>query len=126
MKTKLFIVILAIFALTACKSHKNEPENLGEVTIKGVVGWTSNPCLTDPCIPGVELALFADKTYYLRNVNIREEVNVDGENYITVMLWDGHIFTSGDSVSVKGTLSRRFDIHNEEYYTLNVKEHTFL
>ena len=128
MKNKFFLFsVFAALVLSSCEQNKREPQNLGEVTVKGVFTSAANPCLTDPCLPGVEVAFIADKLYYLRNINIKEyDVIVDESDYTLVFLLDGQEITSKDSFSLTGELFRKFDIRQDEYYSITVSKYTRL
>ncbi len=125
MKAKLFIFAALVSTLIGCEN--TEPQSLGEVTVKGVFTSAANPCLTEPCLPGVEVAFSADKLYYLRNINIKEQdLIVSGDKYVYVFLLDGQEITSEDSVSLTGELFRKFDIRHDEYYSITVSKYTRL
>lgn len=125
MKAKLFIFAALVSTLIGCEN--TEPQSLGEVTVKGVFTSATNPCLTEPCLPGVEVAFSADKLYYLRNINIKEQdLIVSGDKYVYDFLLDGQEITSEDSVSLTGELFRKFDIRHDEYYSITVSKYTRL
>lgn len=125
MKAKLFIFAALVSTLIGCEN--TEPQSLGEVTVKGVFTSAANPCLTEPCLPGVEVAFSADKLYYLRNINIKEQdLIVSGDKYVYVFLLDGQEITSEDRVSLTGELFRKFDIRHDEYYSITVSKYTRL
>ena len=128
MKAKFLILASLVLMLAGCKQKANtEAQDLGEVTIDGVFVSAANPCLTEPCLPGVEVAFSADKLYYLRNINIEEyDITVDCGNYVFVFRLDGQEITSKDSVRLTGELFRRFDIRHDEYYSLTVSRYTQL
>ena len=128
MKAKFFILASLVLIFAGCKQKANtEPQDLGEVTIDGVFVSAANPCLTEPCLPGVEVAFSADKLYYLRNINIEEyDITVEGGDYVFVFLLDEQEITSKDSIRLTGELFRRFDIRQDEYYSLIVSRYTRL
>lgn len=128
MKAKLFIFASLLLLLVGCKQKTNTaPQDLGEVSIDGVFVSAANPCLTEPCLPGVEVAFSADKLYYLRNISIEEhDIKVEGGEYVFIYRLDGQEITSRDSVRLSGELFRRFDIRQDEYYSITVSHYTRL
>ena len=133
MKTKLFLLTLfAAFVLSACNGNTlTQDDNLGDVTVEGTFIETANPCPKgfDPCLPGEEEALKADRIYYLSRINVNYYdyvYDAETDSHIFLFALNGDTITSLDSVRISGELHRYQDIHDEYYYRINVSEYEIL
>lgn len=127
MKAKLITLIVFLVALVSCESTKNNtPNGLGEVTVKGTFTSVANPCPkgSDPCLPGMEVALSADKIYYLNNIHVEEIF--DEQTLSTLYILDGDTLMETDSVQIRGNLFEYIDKHDNKYYRINVNEYNLL
>ena len=118
MKIKsLICIILGAFLLSAC-----EPKDMGEITVEGTLCSEANPCPRGmACLPGMEVALRAEKIYYLRNIDIKESYDrYDGLMYFTL---DGETVSERDRIKISGTLFEYIDKYNQKYYRIYVKDY---
>lgn len=81
--------------------------------IVGEYSITGNPCLNDPCIPGVVSSVKANDTVYVLSRNGVWFWNGD-------FSWNEYNPSLGDSVIVNGVITNRTDITGEQYYTIEV------
>ena len=126
MKTKVFILAMLTMLFAACE--KETDVNLGKVTVEGTFIETTNPCPRgDVCMPGMEVALQADKVYYLAGLRVEAEYYEDPSGMIEwYFICKGDTLSSTDSVRVTGELHRYPALHNKYYYRIRVSEYTVL
>lgn len=115
---KVLCALLCLLSLASCEVKE---KSMGEVTVDGTFILTANPCPKgQTCLPGMEVALLSDKTYFLNNINVIEDE--EPEKFIL----DGNRLTGADKIRIKGILFRYVDIHNQYYYRINVNNYQLL
>ena len=128
MKTKISlwipIVVLAI-VLIGCESINKASTNLGDVTVEGTLDLVANPCppSSDPCLPGIEVALRSDRIYFLNNILI---IDRSEDEFNMIFLLEDNVLSEKDSIRINGTLFRYIDMHKNYYYRINVKDYQIL
>ncbi len=107
---KLFLSLLCAISVLAV--------NAQTITIQGLLNMEPNPCTTEPCMPGMDLAICTtDKVYFVGNHYTDE--SADGELTITIddMVF---VFRANDMVKAKGVVTTHLDIFGEEYNVINI------
>jgi len=88
----------------------NKPDTILRIGIYTIVG---NPCLTEPCLPGVVSAIEANDTVYVISKDDLWFWNGD-------FVWNNYTPLPGDSVNVRGMITSCTDIYGTEYFTMEV------
>ncbi len=105
---KLFLSLLCAICVVAVKAET--------ITIQGALFMVANPCTTEPCMPGLDIAICTPTTtFYITNPYTSDYVNETLQINTCDML-----FTEGDEVVATGTVNTRLDINNEEYYVIDI------
>lgn len=133
MKTKhILFTLFTVLLLSACNNNTpSQDDNLGEVIVEGTFVFTANPCPKghEPCVPGMEEALKADRVYYLSGVDVSYYdyiYDATTDSQIDWFVLNGDTISSLDSVRISGELHRYQDIHDAYYYRINVSEYEIL
>jgi len=80
------------------------------VTITGQFTYAGNPCITEPCLPGMMVVVVANgKDYYL---------TVDGSWYSDNRKWDDYMPQPGDIVKITGNISEQKDVRGNLFFTI--------
>lgn len=121
---KILFALMTAGLLAACVAPE---KNLGDVTVDGTLIEAASPCgKGEICTPGIELALLADKVYYLNNIYTDIEYEeVAGKVFSTYTL-DTCILFPNSRVSIKGILFEYPDNHNGKFYRLSAREYKVL
>ena len=79
-------------------------------TITGRYSYLSNPCLTEPCLPGLAGAVsFNNKNYFL---------TIDGSWILDDHSWDKYTPHPNDIVTITGYIKKNKDIKGNIYFTI--------
>lgn len=114
MKKNVFAIIICTIGLLMASC--NGPFNKQKCTVEGVLVMRGNPCMSDPCMPGVGWWLqTSDRSYAVEGNWLIE--SDEGE----VLNVGGTIAHLGDSVRATGTSCSYRDIHKEIFYSLTIK-----
>lgn len=111
----------ALLVLVGCDNQNQKyPKKHGEVTVQGTFCEVPNTCPKgETCLPGVEVALSADKTYYLSHLNVKCERPSEDTCYFVL---DGTMNLSAtDSVEVKGDLLEYLNNQDNTYFRIDVE-----
>ncbi len=81
--------------------------------IKGIVNGIDNPCLTDPCLPGVNFALTTDSINYF--------ISINGFLQDLILVINNDTINIGDSLNVIGTVNIKQDINGKTYYVIEIE-----
>ena len=115
MKTK-FILLWAvlIFALTvsSCKNG-NEQEEIKNSIITGKLMLVPNPCVTEPCLPGMVAAIATDSLNYIITVNNSWFGN--GEIII-----NNDTLRENNSLEALGIILKKEDLFSQIYYEIEI------
>jgi hypothetical protein len=117
MKTK-FILLWAVlvFALTvtSCKNNGNEPEEeIKNSIITGKLMLVANPCVTEPCLPGMVAAIATDSLNYIITVNNSWFGN--GEVII-----NNDTLRENNSLEALGIILKKEDLFSQIYYEIEI------
>ena len=113
-----FILLCAFIALTVigCKDNENPPPRPHEHRVYGKILQIPNPCLEEPCLPGMVLAIKSDydSTDYILNVF---ENGLWVWRFSDELIIDNDTLRVNDSAVVAGlALSEKYDIYSQKYY----------
>jgi hypothetical protein len=86
--------------------------NAPTTTITGYYVLVGNPCVTDPCLPGMVYAVSVDGTYYYPTV--------EGSWLWVNRSWDGYTPEVGDFVTVAGYVEQMVGIFGDPFYNIEV------
>jgi hypothetical protein len=111
----LCIVVLAGFC-GSCKDKAEYPVKtiVGEQTLAGDIIAMPNPCVTQPCLPGMVLGLATDSGDYVLSLD-------------SVWIWDDTFtvedieYSEGDEAEITGTVSFVRLNESEEYIELEIE-----
>ncbi len=84
------------------------------ILITGIYDVIGNPCLTNPCVPGVVSIVTSNDTNY---VLTQKDIWFQGD-----FSWKGYSPIPGDMVMAKGIITKRNNINRKEYLTLEIIE----
>jgi hypothetical protein len=82
----------------------------GLKTITGRYSYTGNPCITDPCLPGMAYAVLANEKYYY--------ITVNGRWFSENRSWDEYTPQPDDIVTITGYLQEKKDAFGESFHTI--------
>lgn len=85
------------------------------VSHRGIYAIVGNPCLNDPCLPGVVSAVQVNDTCFI--ITKDDHFCWNGE-----FEWNGYAPVMGDSVVVTGAVTLRTDIFGRQYSTIDVAD----
>lgn len=123
MKKVVSALLSAFFCLLLLASCEPKEKSMGEVTVDGTFIFVANPCPKgQTCLPGMEVALSAGKTYFLNNINVVYEEE-EGNNCFVL---DDNRLSETDKIRIQGVLFRYVDIHDRYYYRINVNNYQLL
>ncbi len=109
-KQPIILLLLLMLGLTNCQQGVKQLES-EYVCLSGVMAMTANPCTTDPCMPGVELALRTERgDYYLSGGTLYD-------NYMIIHDVTIHEY---DSVYVCGLATKYTSTTNRDYWSISV------
>jgi Secretion system C-terminal sorting domain len=78
----------------------------------GIYNPVANPCLTDPCLPGVVSAISCHDTVY---------IFTSGNSWFwNEFTWNDYAPFPGDSIRVTGTITKHQDLFGEWYWTIEL------
>lgn len=80
------------------------------VTITGQFTYAGNPCITEPCLPGMIYAVIANGNDYF--------ITVEGSWYSENRKWDEYTPQPGDIVKITGYLNEQIDIRGDLFFTI--------
>ncbi len=82
--------------------------------VTGTLDVEGNPCLTDPCLPGIVYIIVSNEGDYVLSDN--------GQWFDDTFIWDGcdYTFDFGDSAIAVGVITERRDINWETYHTIDL------
>ena len=110
MKSKINLIVILFFWGTsfACFGQ-------GISTYSGKIIYAPNPCLTDPCLPGIVFGLETTSNIYVLTIN---------SNWIwsnnKLIVEDIEYFLD-DEVEITGTITTKQDINSNEYIELEIE-----
>jgi hypothetical protein len=82
------------------------------LNLVGIYTPVANPCLTDPCIPGVVCAITCDDTVY---------IFTSGDSWFwDEFNWGNYTPFPGDSIRVIGTVTHHYDIFGKPYQAIEL------
>jgi hypothetical protein len=91
----------------------------GPTTITGVFSYASNPCFTDPCLPGMAASVtVGTDRYVLRVAGRMPSGEYDWQN------WDGYVPQPDETVTVLGYLTTAQDIYGSTVLIFQVVQIT--
>ncbi len=99
---------ILFFAIAAVNTMSCNPP----ATLTGEYSYITNPCITEPCLPGMTFAVLSADTYYYLTVN--------GLGLAENRSWDGYTPAVGELVTVTGYLQEEKDIFHQSFYTVEV------
>lgn len=79
-------------------------------SITGRYALVANPCITDPCLPGMAYAVLVNERYYY--------LTRDGHWFSENRSWSGHTPELDDLVTVTGFLEEKRDIFGKPFHTI--------
>ncbi len=114
----LFIILLLVFTMQGCTEKESVGSVLAEPRVyDGVLEIVSEPCVVEPCMPGVVFSLAISEDSSL--VVVRDGIFVRWHSNSTAMEKFG--VEIGDSLSLNGICEEKKDLNNKKYLTLTVK-----
>lgn len=114
----LFIILLLVFTMQGCTEKESVGSVLAEPRVyDGVLEIVSEPCVEEPCMPGMVFALEISDDSNL--VIVRDGIFVRWHSNSTAMEKFG--VEIGDSLSLNGICEGKMDLNNKKYLTLTVK-----
>lgn len=81
-------------------------------TITGRYSYIGNPCITDPCLPGMAYAVLVNDKYYY--------ITVNGYWFSKNRSWDEYTPKPNDLVTITGYLQEDKDVFGKPFYTIEV------
>ncbi len=104
------LLVVLLLYLVSCQQGV-KPRETESVCLFGTIVLTANPCTTDPCLPGLELALHTDRgEYYLSG-------GTQYDDYMVIHNMTIHLY---DSVYVCGLATKYTSTTNRDYWTISV------
>ena len=114
----LFIILLLVFTMQGCTEKESVGSVLAEPRVyDGVLEIVSEPCVVEPCMPGMVFSLAISEDSSL--VVVRDGIFVRWHSNSTAMEKFG--VEIGDSLSLNGICEEKKDLNNKKYLTLTVK-----
>ena len=111
-------VLLSVVAMLGCTEKECTEPSLTEPRVyDGVLEIVSEPCMEEPCMPGVVFSLAISEDSSL--VVVRDGIFVRWHSNSTAMEKFG--VEIGDSLSLNGICEEKKDLNNKKYLTLTVK-----
>ncbi len=102
--------VLLLLCLSSCQQGVRQRET-ESVCLSGTMVLTANPCTTNPCMPGLELALRTERgDYYLSG----------GMQYADYMVIHDVTIHEYDSVYVCGLATKYTSTTNRDYWSISV------
>ena len=83
------------------------------MTITGKYVLLPNPCMTEPCLPGMAYALQASGREYF--------LTAAGRWSDRTVAWNGWTPDVGDTVTATGRVARRTDVRGNAFLTIEVE-----
>ena len=93
---------------------KRDIENQHLIFLEGTLELVSNPCLSEPCLPGQVYALFKDHTHYIL---VHQKEWTWGSN---PFVWNDIQLTIGEHILVEGKVSEHLDLKKKPYFQLDI------
>ena len=114
----LFIIPFLVITMQGCTEKESVGSALSEPRVyDGVLEIVSEPCVEEPCMPGMVFALEISDDSNL--VIVRDGIFVRWHSNSTAMEKFG--VEIGDSLSLNGICEEKKDLNNKKYLTLTVK-----
>jgi hypothetical protein len=82
------------------------------IDLRGIYTPVANPCLTDPCLPGIVSAITCLDTVYI--------FTSGGSWFWNEFSWNNYTPFPGDSIQVTGTVTKHQDIFGNPYQTIDL------
>ena len=115
----LFIIPFLVITMQGCTEKENVGSALSEPRVyDGVLEIVSEPCVVEPCMPGMVISLAISEDSSL--VVVRDGIFVRWHSNSTAMEKFG--VEIGDSLSLNGICEEKKDLNNKKYLTLTVKQ----
>ena len=111
-------VLLSVVAMLGCTEKEcTEPSPTEPRVYDGVLEIVSEPCMEEPCMPGVVFSLAISEDSSL--VIVRDGNFIRWHSNSTAMEKFG--VEIGDSLSLNGICEEKKELNNKKYLTLTVK-----
>lgn len=88
-------------------------DNAGHTTITGRYAFVPNPCVTEPCLPGMAYAIESGSQCFFLTLGGRWSDQAHG--------WKGWMPAVGDAVYVTGKIRQKIDIRGNPFFTIEVE-----